>query len=103
MNLLELAGVSAGYRSDNPVITEINLSLQEGAFLGLIGPNGCGKSTLIRAMSGVLPLAAGLVRLDGEPLAELSRKEIARNIAVLPQDTSCPFPFTVRELSLIHI
>jgi iron complex transport system ATP-binding protein len=98
LNLLELAGVSAGYRRDDPVIREISLSLQEGAFLGLIGPNGCGKSTLIRAMSGVLPLAAGLVRLDGEPLAELSRKEIARNIAVLPQDTSCPFPFSVREI-----
>ena len=73
MNLLELAGVSAGYRSDNPVITEINLSLQEGAFLGLIGPNGCGKSTLIRAMSGVLPLAAGLVRRWPSSPAKRSR------------------------------
>ncbi len=98
MSLLDLAGVSAGYRRDDPVIRGITLSLQEGEFLGLIGPNGCGKSTLIRAVSGVLPLSEGSVRLDGEPLSGLSRKEIARNIAVLPQDTSCPFPFSVREI-----
>ena len=98
MSLLDLTGVSAGYRRGDPVIRGISLSLEEGAFLGLIGPNGCGKSTLIRAVSGVLPLSDGQVRLDGELLSGLSRKEIARTIAVLPQDTSCTFPFSVREI-----
>lgn len=98
MSLLELTGVSAGYRRGDPVIRGISLSLQEGAFLGLIGPNGCGKSTLIRAVSGVLDLTEGLIRLDGEQLSGLSRQEIARSIAVLPQDASCAFPFSVREI-----
>ncbi|MFC1525264.1 ABC transporter ATP-binding protein [Candidatus Latescibacterota bacterium] len=98
VNLLELSQVSAGYERDRPVVRELDLSVRRGAFLGLIGPNGSGKSTMIRAITGVAPFSSGLVLLDGEDLNTMSRKEIARCIAVLPQDTTSTFSFSVREI-----
>ena len=76
----------------------MDLELQEGDFLGLIGPNGSGKSTFIRTITGAVPLFEGLIQLNKKTLSLLSHKEIARFIAVVPQDASSPFAFTVREI-----
>lgn len=96
--VLQLDQVAAGYDRQNPVICELSLSVESGVFLGLIGSNGSGKSTLIRTMAGVVPFRTGSVRLEGQSLDLLSRREIARFVAVLPQDTACAFAFTVREV-----
>lgn len=98
MSLLQLRAVSAGYDHQQPILHELDFDLPGGAFLGLIGPNGSGKSTLIRAITGIIPFRTGEILLDGVALDDLARKEIARFFAVLPQDTSCGFSFSVREI-----
>jgi len=97
-SLLRLEQVRAGYRPGAPVVRGVDLQLREGDFLGLIGPNGCGKSTLIRAATGGLPLDSGAVWLEGRDLGSCPRREVARRLGVVPQGAACAAGFTVREI-----
>jgi iron complex transport system ATP-binding protein len=65
----------------------LSLSVADGEFVGLIGPNGCGKSTLVRVISGIVLPHRGRVELKSSPLEEMSRREIARTVAVVPQES----------------
>lgn len=98
MMLLEVEEIWVGYRTDEDVVCGVDLQLGEGDFLGLIGPNGCGKSTLLRAAAGVLPLRRGRVLLGGSDLRARSRRELARQLGVVSQDTVFAAGFTVREI-----
>lgn len=84
-----------------PVFEDVSLGIPQGAVLGLLGPNGSGKSTLLRLMSGVLPPHSGSVLLDSTPIARLTRRDLARRIAVVPQETRATFDFTVLEMVLM--
>jgi iron complex transport system ATP-binding protein len=97
---LALAGVSLA-RGGRPVLAGASLTLAYGEVLVLAGRNGAGKTTLLRVATGLAAPDAGTVRIDGRPLAERSRREIARTLALVPQDTSVPFPFTVEEVVLL--
>ena len=101
MELLKLQRVFSGYRPDEPVIRGVDLDLEEGDFLGLIGPNGCGKSTLLRTITGVIPVAAGLVEIQGDNIRTVSRKRMAQLVGVVPQESTCEFAFTVREMVMM--
>ena len=101
MCLLELEKAVSGYRADRPVLHGVDLQLHRGDFVGLLGPNGCGKSTLIRAITGIIPLAAGHVTLGGRQLHSLNRREIARLAGVVPQDGAGRFAFSVREVVMM--
>ena len=83
------------------VLSGASLSLGFGEVLVLAGRNGAGKTTLLRVATGLLAPSAGRVRLGGRALSELSRREIAQSLALVPQDTSVPFPFTVEEIVLL--
>jgi iron complex transport system ATP-binding protein len=83
------------------ILRGVSLALGAGEALALAGPNGVGKTTLLRAASGVAPLSGGQVRVGGALLAELSPRERARRVAVVPQDVALVFPFTVGELVLM--
>jgi len=83
---------------DGLVLHDINLSVKAGEIVGLIGPNGSGKTTLIKLASGVLRPNQGEIRLDGSSLTQLSRKSIARSVAVVPQQFHIPFAFTASEV-----
>jgi iron complex transport system ATP-binding protein len=72
-----------------------------GELLGIIGPNGSGKSTLVRVLAGVRVPDAGEVRLGARRLADVPRRERARAIALVPQETHLSFPIRVRELVLL--
>ncbi len=98
MTMLRLQRVHAGYHPDQPVIRGIDLDVGEGEFLGLIGPNGCGKSTLIRAITGVVPVLAGRVEVQGRDIRSLSRRQVAQLLGVVPQETAGGFDFAVREV-----
>ena len=87
MRLLEVKGVHFSYNGV-PVLRGVDLDCWAGRLTGIIGPNGSGKTTLLRCISGLLPCGSGCVLLAGSPISGMSRKEIARWIAVVPQETS---------------
>jgi len=80
------------------VLRECGLTVRAGEMTALLGRNGAGKSTLLRCLSGILAPDRGEVLLQGRPLRALRRQEIARIMAVVPQDVSMPFSFSVREM-----
>jgi iron complex transport system ATP-binding protein len=83
---------------DRAVVEDVSLRLEAGRLLVVLGPNGAGKTTLLRLLAGLLRPAYGEILLADEPLAGRSRREIARAIAVVPQELVVPFPFSVREM-----
>jgi iron complex transport system ATP-binding protein len=94
--LLSARGVAFGYPG-RPVFRDVTFSLGAGELVALCGPNGGGKSTLLRLLLGLHAPSAGAVELGGAPLASLRRREIARRAALLPQDSPPELPLTVRE------
>ena len=72
--------------------------VEPGRLVALLGPNGSGKSTLLRLLAGVWAPTEGTVTLDGQPLARVPRRSLARVVALVPQDTHIAFAFSVREI-----
>ena len=97
---LEIKGVSFSYL-DGLVLHNVGISVRAGEMVGLIGPNGSGKTTLIKLASGVLKPRQGEINLDGNNLGLLGRKNVARSVAVVPQQFHIPFAFTVREVVML--
>ena len=87
--MLELRGIAAGY-GGTPVLREVSFTVPKGSLTALIGPNGCGKTTLLRAAARQLPLLAGEILLDGRPVSSYGRTEFARKAAFMPQVRSVP-------------
>src|SRR5262249_12682530 len=98
--LLDADAVSFDY-GPRQVLRAVSFRLLPGEILGVIGPNGSGKTTLVRLLSGVLAPRAGTVRLAGRPLTAYRRGEVARRLAVVPQDPTIDFPFTALEVVLM--
>jgi iron complex transport system ATP-binding protein len=98
--LLVLDRVTAGYGPCD-VVQEASFSADAGEMVGILGPNGAGKSTLLRVASGVLRPRAGTVRLAGRDASTLGAREVARRVAVLPQETAPVFPTGVLETVLL--
>lgn len=80
------------------VLHDISFSLPAHNLVGVIGPNGAGKSTLVRAMLGLTPIKSGRVRIDGLEATEISRAQMARRIAYLPQGQTLHWPLSVERL-----
>jgi cobalamin transport system ATP-binding protein len=79
----------------------VSFAIEAGEAFGVIGPNSAGKTTLLRLLTRVVAPVRGEVRLDGLPIGRLPHAELARQIAVVPQDTPRPFPFSVEQLVLM--
>ncbi len=80
------------------ILRDVSFSVEAGERVALIGPNGAGKSTLLRVVAGILRPAAGRVELAGTPMANLERAQVARRLAVVPQQTALPFAMRVEEV-----
>ncbi|MGE5362472.1 MAG: ABC transporter ATP-binding protein [Bacteroidales bacterium] len=79
----------------------VSLAVPTGTLFGILGPNGSGKTTLLRILAGILAPASGRVMLDSTDLATLSRRLVARRIAVVPQETHLAFDYSVLEIALM--
>jgi iron complex transport system ATP-binding protein len=90
-----------GRRERRLVLDDVSLSVERGDIVGLLGPNGSGKTTLLGTIAGLLKPERGEVRFYGQPVQSLSRRELARHLAVVPQDTHAAFEFTVRDIVLM--
>ncbi|MEV4617767.1 ABC transporter ATP-binding protein [Asanoa sp. NPDC049573] len=89
--------LAAGYQ-DRPVFAGLDLELPDGAFTVIVGPNACGKSTLLRTLARLLPARSGSVLLDGTDITTLPTREVARRLGVLPQSPLVPEGVTVEDL-----
>ncbi|MEP7149072.1 MAG: ABC transporter ATP-binding protein [Acidobacteriota bacterium] len=97
--MLEVKEISVWF-DQRKVVDGVSLELASGEILALLGPNGAGKTTVLRALNGTVPLKSGEITLNGTRLGGLSRREIARNIAVVAQENETKFPITVIEFVL---
>jgi len=97
MALLEVKGLTVGYGA-RAVLKELSLTLEPGEMLGVIGPNGCGKSTLIKTISVLLKPAAGSIKVEGLELARMKPEARARLLGVVPQNPALPETFTAAEV-----
>jgi iron complex transport system ATP-binding protein len=103
---VQVDNVSFGYRARHGAkpsfeLRDISITVGHGSLTGLLGPNGCGKTTLLKLMSGVLQPTAGSIRLNGESLSRIPRRALARQVAMVPQETHPAFEYTVLEMVLM--
>jgi iron complex transport system ATP-binding protein len=92
---LEHITYQAGERQ---ILKDISLHVSSGELIAMVGRNGAGKSTLLHVIAGLLPVSQGDVRLDGQPLSHLTRKALARQMALLPQQARIDFGFQVHDI-----
>lgn len=87
----------AGY-DQRAVLADLSLQIPEGSFTVIMGPNACGKSTLLRSLARLIRPTGGQVLLDGEAISARPAKELARTIGLLPQSSTAPDGITVADL-----
>jgi iron complex transport system ATP-binding protein len=103
---LSIEHVSFGYASrGNPAggfsLRDVSATIRRGSLTGLLGPNGCGKTTLLKLAAGVLQPSQGAITLDGRRTDRIPRRELARHIALVPQETHPAFDYSAREMVLM--
>jgi len=94
---LQASRLTVGY-GGAPVVRDLDLAIPDGQVTTVIGPNGCGKSTMLRTMARLLTPSSGTVVLDGEPITSIPTREIATRLALLPQSPIAPDGLLVRDL-----
>ncbi len=98
---IETEAVGFRYVGGGTALEDVSLRVEPGEVVGLLGPNGSGKSTLIKILSGILSRYEGSARVDGAEVRTARRKDLAGKLAVVPQETSFGFPFTVLQIVLM--
>ena len=100
--IIEARSVSVRYRRDRPLaLTQVSCAVNAGELVAVVGPNGSGKTTLLRALLGLVALEEGLALVDGRPVADWSRRELAQTIGVVGQQEETVFPLTVAETVML--
>lgn len=97
---LEAKGVYAGYRQKD-VIQDLDITIGPGDFIGIVGPNGSGKTSFLRSLSRVLKPSKGVVLLSDEDIYGIPSRAVARELAVVPQDQMVSFDFCALEIVLM--
>ena len=105
--MLQAADVSFGYGGESggraPAfsLADVSIDVGRGSLTGLLGPNGCGKTTLLRLLAGIVAPRSGRIVFDNTPLAAIPRRKLAQRIAVVPQETHPAFDYTAIEMVLM--
>lgn len=97
MEAIQIKNLSVAYEN-NTIIEDMNLSIPKGKISIIIGGNGCGKSTLLKTISRVNKPSRGEIFIHGKDIKKIKEKDIAKEVAFLPQGPVCPSGLTVREL-----
>lgn len=98
---LVVADAAFGYKTGQPIFTGITFDVRPGEVFCIVGPNGCGKSTLIDSVLGENKISAGSIRLGGKELRTLKPREFAQAVAYVPQSHTKSFPYTVLDVVLM--
>jgi iron complex transport system ATP-binding protein len=98
--LLEIKDVYGGYGKKD-VVKGVDCEIDKGEILCLVGPNGCGKTTLFRLILGILPIRKGSIKIDGKDISKLSEKELANLVAYIPQYHNPIFSYTVLDVVIM--
>jgi len=98
--VFKVCGVEFAYDSVK-ALDGVSLTVDRGEFLGLLGPNGSGKTTFLRCLTGALKPKVGAVLLDGREVSSMKAVDIARKVAVVPQDAAVTFDFTVLDVVMM--
>lgn len=99
MYAIEVENLQFGYKEK--IIDDISFKIEEGKFVSLIGPNGSGKSTIIKLLNHLYSPWKGKILIDNEDINNFSKKELARKISLVPQNTIVDFDFTVEDIVLM--
>lgn len=99
--MLQAADVSFVYGPGQAGLHRVTVDVARGGLVGILGPNGSGKTTLLRVLSGMLVPSSGAVTIDGRDVRHVSRRNLARAIAVVPQETRLAFEYSVLEVVLM--
>jgi iron complex transport system ATP-binding protein len=100
MDLFELQNISFAY-GEKTIIDNLSLKIRPGKFYGIIGPNGCGKTTVLDLLCRNKGPVSGRILYQGKSLTRYSRKQLALEIGLVPQDFNINFPFTVQEIVMM--
>jgi len=98
--MINIYKLCAGYQ-DQQVLQDIDLQFKPGSFTALLGPNGAGKTTLLKCLSGYLLPSAGRIMVNNRDMSKYSSKQLAHQIALIPQNFQLQFEYQVRELVLM--
>jgi iron complex transport system ATP-binding protein len=97
VSILDIDSLSYTY-DEKPVLDAISLSVNRGEIIGILGPNGCGKTTLLKNLNRNLHPHGGCIMVDGTDIENITKKQIAQSLAVVPQTNEIRFAFTVRDI-----
>ena len=96
----EADNITVGY-GEHTVLKSVSLAIEQGGFLGILGPNGCGKTTFLRSLSKVLKPEDGVVYIDGKAVSSYDAKTFAKTVGCVSQETETGFEFSVRDIVLM--
>jgi iron complex transport system ATP-binding protein len=100
--ILAARSISARYRRNQPLVLQsVTCEVAASELVAVVGPNGSGKTTLLKAMLGLVPVEQGKVLVDGRPVGEWSRRDLARTVGVVGQQEEAVFPLTVLETVML--
>lgn len=97
MEMIQASNLDIAYQ-ENVIVENLNMSIPKGKITSIIGANGCGKSTILKAIGRILKPKSGIINLSGSDISKLSTKEIAKKMAILPQTPTAPNGLSVSEL-----
>lgn len=100
-HIIECRELSFGYEAEKSILNNIAFTVDKGELITLIGPNGAGKSTFLNCLCGLLKPTGGTIHLNGNNISALNRRQISMVVAYVPQKTSVPFDYSVRDFTVM--